>query len=64
MTAKTSPTISIGSRIPVEALAPKTNTNMATIMTLIPLIPDFDKPRIKAARKRMKNSVGLSSMPF
>jgi hypothetical protein len=64
MTAKISPTINMGRRTPVEFLAPKMKTNMATIMTLIPLIPDLDKPRIKAARKRMKNSVRLSSMPF
>ncbi len=55
-----SPTINIGRRMPVEALAPKTNTIIATIMTLMPLIPDFERPRIKLAAKRVNQSVGES----
>ncbi len=53
MTAKISPTISIGSRMPVDGLAPKTKTSMATMMMLMPLIPDLDKPRMNAAPNSM-----------
>ena len=51
MTAKISPTISMGSRMPVEGLAPNTKTNIATMMMLMPLIPDLDRPKTKAAVK-------------
>ncbi len=54
--------MSIGNKMPVEALAPNMKTNMATIMTLIPLIPDFDKPKMKAAEKRMTRSLKLGSI--
>jgi len=39
--------------MPVDGLAPKTKTSMATMMMLMPLIPDLDKPRMNAAPNSM-----------
>lgn len=56
-----SPTRSIGMRTPVEDLASKTKTNKATIMTLMPLIPDLDKPKTKAAAKTTVQSINVKA---
>ena len=45
--------------MPVEALASNTSTISATIMMLMPLMPDLDKPRIKAAAVTVKISIRL-----
>ena len=41
--------MSIGSNMPVEALASKTSAIKATMIMLMPLIPDLDRPSTKAA---------------
>lgn len=37
--------------MPVEGLAPNTKTNIATMMMLMPLMPDLDRPNTNAAMK-------------
>lgn len=37
--------------MPVDGLAPNTKTNIATMMMLMPLMPDLDKPSTNAAVK-------------
>ena len=51
MTAKISPTISIGSNIPVEAFPPKTIAKRVTTIIAIPFMPDLESPIINAANK-------------
>ena len=47
--------MSMGRRIPVDSLAPKIKTSIATMITLIPFIPDFDKPKIKDAKAKIES---------
>ena len=56
-----SPTSSMGSKMPVEALASKTKTIKATMIILIPLMPDLDKPKTKAAAKTTVQSKKLNA---
>lgn len=56
-----SPTSNIGSKMPVEALASKTNAIKATMIMLMPLMPDLDKPKTKAAAKTTDQSINVKS---
>lgn len=62
MTAKISPTISKGNRTPVDDFPPKTIAIRVTIIVEMPLIPDFDKPKEKAAKPAINHSCSCKSM--
>ncbi|GAL88059.1 hypothetical protein JCM19538_2422 [Jejuia pallidilutea] len=41
----------MGNKMPVDAFSPKTKAKISMIMIPIPFIPDFEKPKINAAKK-------------
>ena len=61
MTAKMSPTMSIGSKTPVEDLPPKIRAIRITTKMAIPFMPDFESPTMKAANSASAQLVQLKS---
>jgi hypothetical protein len=62
MTAKISPTINNGTRMPVEFFAPYAWAVKATTIIPKPLSPPLDRPRKKAAREARRKFMSMMNL--